>query len=61
MPLYFTSDDDIGHAAPRTFYRGSFASFAEIDRVVNRWNAVVEPGDQVGTWVISPFANQQSA
>jgi hypothetical protein len=30
------------------FYRRPFGSFAEMDRVlVNQWNAVVEPGDQV--------------
>jgi calcineurin-like phosphoesterase family protein len=59
MSLYFTSDDDIGHAAARTFYRGPFASFAEVDRVVNRWNAVVEPGDQV--LHLGDFAVCQSA
>jgi calcineurin-like phosphoesterase family protein len=59
MAIYFTSDHHIGHAAARTFYRRPFASVGEMDRVlVDRWNAVVEPGDEV--WHLGDFVVRQS-
>ena len=60
MAIYFTSDHHIGHAAARTFYRRPFASVAEMDRVlVDRWNAMVRPGDEV--WHLGDFAVRQPA
>jgi calcineurin-like phosphoesterase family protein len=59
MPVYFTSDHHIGHAAARSFYRRPFVSVAEMDQVlVDRWNAVVEPEDEV--WHLGDFAVRQS-
>jgi calcineurin-like phosphoesterase family protein len=47
MTVYFTSDQHFGHAAARSFYRRPFSSITELDRVmIDRWNAVVEPGDE---------------
>jgi calcineurin-like phosphoesterase family protein len=60
MAFYFTSDHHIGHGAARTFYRRPFASVGEMDQVlVDRWNAVVEPGDEV--WHLGDFAVRQPA
>ena len=48
MTIYFSSDHHWGHAAARSFYRRPFGSVAEMDQVmIERWNAVVEPGDEV--------------
>jgi calcineurin-like phosphoesterase family protein len=60
MALYFTSDHHIGHPAARAFYRRPFASVGEMDRVlVDRWNEVVEPEDEV--WHLGDFAVRQPA
>jgi calcineurin-like phosphoesterase family protein len=59
MAVYFTSDQHFGHAAARSFYRRPFASVAEMDeQMVGRWNAVVEPGDEV--WHLGDFSVRQS-
>ena len=60
MAAFFTSDHHFGDAAARSFYRRPFASVAEMDRVmIERWNAVVGPGDDV--WHLGDFAVRQSA
>jgi calcineurin-like phosphoesterase family protein len=60
MTFYFTSDQHWGHAAARSFYQRPFASVDEMDEVmIERWNAVVEPDDEV--WHLGDFAVRQSA
>ena len=60
MDIHFTSDHHWGHAAARSFYRRPFSSLAEMDQVMmERWNAVVEPNDEV--WHLGDFAVRQSA
>jgi calcineurin-like phosphoesterase family protein len=55
MSVYFTSDQHFGHAGARSLYRRPFASVADMDRqMVERWNSVVEPGDEV--WHLGDFA-----
>jgi calcineurin-like phosphoesterase family protein len=59
MTIYFTSDQHFGHAAARGFYRRPFLSVDEMDReMIDRWNAVVEPADEV--WLLGDFAVRQS-
>ncbi len=58
MTTHFTSDHHFGHAAAPGFYRRPFASLAEMDReLVDRWNAVVAPDDDV--WHLGDFAVRQ--
>jgi calcineurin-like phosphoesterase family protein len=58
--IWFTSDHHFGHAGARSLYRRPFASVAEMDRqMVERWNAVVQPDDEV--WHLGDFAVRQSA
>jgi calcineurin-like phosphoesterase family protein len=53
--LFFTSDTHFGHGGALGFYRRPFASVAEMDRaMVERWNAVVGPEDEV--WHLGDFA-----
>ena len=60
MAIYFTSDHHFCHAAARSFYRRPFGSVAEMDQVmIDRWNAVVGPGDEV--WHLGDFSVRQSA
>src|SRR5262245_11646673 len=58
--LAFPSDHHWGHAAARSLYRRPFTSVAEMDQVmIDRWNAVVEPDDEV--WHLGDFAVRQPA
>jgi calcineurin-like phosphoesterase family protein len=60
VTIYFSSDQHWAHAAARSFYRRPFGSVAEMDQVmIERWNAVVEPNDEV--WHLGDFAVRQSA
>ena len=46
--IYFTSDTHFGHAAILKYSRRPFATLQEHDEgLVERWNAVVRPGDTV--------------
>ena len=48
MPVFFTADTHFGHGGARALYRRPFATTAEADRaMVERWNAVVGPEDDV--------------
>lgn len=48
MAVFFTSDTHFGHGGARGLYRRPFASVAEMDAaMVDRWNAVVGPEDEV--------------
>src|SRR5947209_20523059 len=59
MTVFFTADTHFGHAGARSFYRRPFASTAEMDHaLVERWNAVVGPGDEV--WHLGDFAIGQT-
>jgi calcineurin-like phosphoesterase family protein len=59
MTVYITSDQHFGHAAARSLYHRPFSSITEMDRVmIDRWNAVVEPEDEV--WHLGDFAVRQS-
>jgi calcineurin-like phosphoesterase family protein len=58
MTVYFTSDHHFGHSGARTLFRRPFASVAEMDRrMIDRWNSVVEPEDEV--WHLGDFAVRQ--
>ena len=51
-----------GHSGARSFYLRPFASVTEMDRtMIDRWNAVVEPGDRDEVWHLGDFAVRQSA
>jgi calcineurin-like phosphoesterase family protein len=59
MRTFFTSDHHFGHAGARSLYRRPFTSVAEMDReMVERWNKVVGPADEV--WHLGDFAFRQS-
>jgi calcineurin-like phosphoesterase family protein len=59
MSIYFTADHHFGHSGARTLYRRPFASVAAMDQqMVERWNALIEPGDEV--WHLGDFAVRQS-
>ena len=48
MATFFTADTHFGHAGARSLYRRPFAMVAEMDAaMIERWNAVVAPGDCV--------------
>src|SRR4051794_11381362 len=56
--VWFTSDNHFGHAGARGFYRRPFQSVVEMDqRMVENWNAVVQPEDEV--WHLGDFAVRQ--
>jgi calcineurin-like phosphoesterase family protein len=58
MAIFFTGDHHFGHAGARGLYRRPFASVAAMDReMVDRWNAVVAPEDEV--WHLGDFAVRQ--
>jgi calcineurin-like phosphoesterase family protein len=58
MAIFFTSDQHFGHAGALGLYRRPFASVAEMDRrMIERWNSVVGPEDQV--WHLGDFAVRQ--
>ena len=60
MAIYFSSDQNSGHAAARSLYRRSFGSVAEMDHaLIERWNSAIEPDDDV--WHLDDFAARQSA
>jgi calcineurin-like phosphoesterase family protein len=55
MAVHFTSDTHFGHAGARALYRRPFGSVAEMDAaMVERWNTVVGPDDEV--WHLGDFA-----
>ncbi len=55
MTVFFTSDTHFGHAGVLGLYKRPFASVAAMDAaLVERWNAVVGPGDEV--WHLGDFA-----
>jgi calcineurin-like phosphoesterase family protein len=59
MSVHFTSDNHWGDRRARTFYRRPFASVTDMDQeMIDRWNAVVQPGDEV--WHLGDFAVRQS-
>lgn len=60
MALFFTADHHFGHGGARGLFRRPFASTAAMDEaLIERWNAVVEPGDTV--WHLGDFAVRQTA
>jgi calcineurin-like phosphoesterase family protein len=53
--LFFTSDTHFGHGGTLGIYKRPFASVAAMDEaMVERWNAVVAPEDEV--WHLGDFA-----
>jgi len=57
MTLFFTADTHFGDHRTINIWRRPFASTAEMDALlVERWNAVVEPGDEV--WHLGDFARR---
>lgn len=55
MAVFFTSDTHFGDHRTLNLYRRPFGSVAEMDAaLVERWNAVVGPGDEV--WHLGDFA-----
>ena len=60
MELFFTADHHFGHGGARGLFRRPFASTAAMDEaLIQRWNAVVGPGDTV--WHLGDFAIRQEA
>jgi calcineurin-like phosphoesterase family protein len=56
--IYFTSDTHFGHGGALGFYQRPFASVAAMDEsLIQHWNAVVQPGDEV--WHLGDFAIRQ--
>jgi calcineurin-like phosphoesterase family protein len=55
LAVFFTADTHFGHGGARGLYRRPFATTAEADAaMVARWNARVEPQDEV--WHLGDFA-----
>lgn len=55
MAVFFTSDTHFGDHRTLNIHPRPFASVAEMDEaIVERWNAVVAPGDEV--WHLGDFA-----
>lgn len=55
MTVWFTADTHFHHHGALSLYRRPFASLAEMDAVmVQRWNTVVQPDDEV--WHLGDFA-----
>jgi len=62
MPTCFTSDHHFGYAGALGLYERPFASVAEMDRqMIDRWNSVIGPDDEVWHLGDFPFANGQTA
>ena len=62
MSVYFSSDQHFGHATARRFYRRPFGTVAEMDQqMIERWNAVVQPGNSDEVWLLGDFAVRQSS
>lgn len=61
MNIFFTSDMHFGHANIINFCQRPFASVEEMNEgLIERWNAVVQPGDVVwslGDFAFMPFEN----
>jgi calcineurin-like phosphoesterase family protein len=58
MTVFFTSDTHFGHAGALAFYGRPFGTVAAMDEaMVERWNAVVSPQDEV--WHLGDFAVRQ--
>lgn len=59
MTVFFTSDTHFGHAGALSLYRRPFPGVATMDAaMVERWNAVVAPEDEV--WHLGDFAVRQT-
>lgn len=55
MAIFFTADTHFHHAGSIGFYRRPFTSVVEMDTaMLQRWNAVVGPDDEV--WHLGDFA-----
>ena len=55
MTVFFTSDTHFGHAGTLGLFGRPFASVKEMDaELIARWNATVEPDDEV--WLLGDFA-----
>lgn len=55
MATYFTADTHFGHGGALGLYRRPFASVAAMDAaMLQRWNELVRPGDEV--WHLGDFA-----
>lgn len=60
MTVHFTSDTHFGHGGTLGLFRRPFGSVAEMDAaLVDRWNSVVGPDDEV--WHLGDFAIGRSA
>jgi calcineurin-like phosphoesterase family protein len=60
MTIFFTSDTHFGHGGALGLYRRPFASVAAMNEaMVERWNAIVGPDDEV--WHLGDFAILQPA
>ncbi|MHC2109124.1 metallophosphoesterase family protein [Methylobacterium sp. CM6246] len=57
MTIFFTADHHFGHANIIRFCRRPFADIVEMDEaMIDRWNAVVGPSDEV--WHLGDFAHR---
>src|SRR4051812_17199465 len=55
MTVWFTADPHYGHTNIIRYCTRPFADAEEMNRaLIDRWNAVVDPGDEV--WVLGDFA-----
>ncbi|MDT8331463.1 metallophosphoesterase family protein [Roseomonas gilardii] len=60
MTVFFTADTHFGHGGALGLYRRPFPSVAAMDvAMVERWNAVVRPEDEV--WHLGDFALNRTA
>jgi calcineurin-like phosphoesterase family protein len=60
MSILFTADTHFGHAGALSLYRRPFASVPEMNAaMLERWNATVQPGDDV--WHLGDFAVRTTA
>jgi len=60
MAAFFTSDTHFGHGGALGLFRRPFGSVEEMDRaLIERWNAVVGPEDEV--WHLGDFAVRRPA
>jgi calcineurin-like phosphoesterase family protein len=58
MAIFFTSDTHFGHGGALGLYRRPFGSVAAMnDAIVERWNEVIGPEDEV--WHLGDFAIRQ--
>jgi calcineurin-like phosphoesterase family protein len=59
MTLFFTADTHFGDHRTINIWRRPFGSVAEMDALlIARWNAVVQPGDEV--WHLGDFARRSA-